>query len=160
MQIHHIYLSPDHNFYKNTGNTPGSHPTLEVPSVECIAGKSLLDDRFFDYKPDFKGQVTFFEQETHAWLIHHLQLHPSPQPSVYRRNIITSGLNLNDLIGREFTIQGIRFLGTEEARPCRWMDEVLAPGAEQALRGRGGLRAKILTTGTLSITLPDAPPLP
>jgi MOSC domain-containing protein YiiM len=74
---------------------------------------------------------------------------PDVPPSVYRRNVITEGLDLNSLIGKEFEIQGIRFLGMEECKPCYWMDDAVAPGAEAAMQGQGGLRAKILTSGTL-----------
>ena len=66
-----------------------------------------------------------------------------------RRNIIVEGQDLNALIGREFDVQGVRFLGTEEASPCLWMDEAFGKGALQALVGKGGLRAKILQSGKL-----------
>jgi MOSC domain-containing protein YiiM len=58
---------------------------------------------------------------------------------------------LNSLVGVEFTVQGIRFDGVEECRPCYWMDQVIGPGAEAALRKRGGLRARILTSGRLRL---------
>jgi MOSC domain-containing protein YiiM len=58
---------------------------------------------------------------------------------------------LNSLIGEEFAVQGIQFLGVEECRPCYWMDQVLGPGAEAALKNRGGLRARILTSGQLRV---------
>jgi MOSC domain-containing protein YiiM len=48
-------------------------------------------------------------------------------------------------------VQGVAFIGTGECRPCYWMDQALAPGAEAALRGRGGLRAQILTNGRLRV---------
>ena len=50
---------------------------------------------------------------------------------------------------KKFTVQGIDFLGTQEAAPCYWMNGAVAPGAEDAMKGRGGLRAKILTSGVL-----------
>src|SRR5262249_43663907 len=53
----------------------------------------------------------------------------------------------------EFELQGVRLFGTEECRPCYWMDRAFAPGAQEFLRGRGGLRAKILTSGRLRSTL-------
>jgi MOSC domain-containing protein YiiM len=65
--------------------------------------------------------------------------------------VITRGLDLNSLVGREFEIQGVRFLGTAECSPCYWMDRAFAPGAEAALKKRGGLRAKILTDGLLRV---------
>src|SRR5207249_8843571 len=46
-------------------------------------------------------------------------------------------------------VQGVRFHGMEECRPCYWMDQAIAPGAHEFLKGRGGLRAKILCDGQL-----------
>jgi MOSC domain-containing protein YiiM len=59
---------------------------------------------------------------------------------------------LNQWIGKEFEIQGVRFFGTEESKPCHWMDRVFAPGARDFLKGNGGLRAKILSDGKLQST--------
>ena len=59
-------------------------------------------------------------------------------------------MDLNALTGgQEFEVQGVAFRGCEECRPCAWMDHSFGPGAEKALRGWGGLRAQILTPGTL-----------
>jgi len=66
--------------------------------------------------------------------------------------VITRGVDLNKLIDQDFEVQGIRFQGTEECRPCYWMDHTIAPGAQKFLKGRGGLRARILTTGMLRST--------
>jgi MOSC domain-containing protein YiiM len=65
--------------------------------------------------------------------------------------VLTSGVDLNTLIGQRFTVQGIDFEGAEECRPCYWMDEAIAPGAEAFLKGHGGLRARILSNGVLSV---------
>jgi MOSC domain-containing protein YiiM len=66
-----------------------------------------------------------------------------------RRNVFTRGVDLTTLIGQEFELQGVRLAAIEECRPCVWMDEAVAPGAEAWLKGRGGLRCKILTDGVL-----------
>jgi MOSC domain-containing protein YiiM len=66
--------------------------------------------------------------------------------------VITRGVDLNELIGQDFEVQGVRFLGTEECRPCYWMDSAFAPGAHEFLKGRGGLRARILNDGLLRST--------
>jgi MOSC domain-containing protein YiiM len=63
--------------------------------------------------------------------------------------VITRGVDLNEFIGKEFEIQGVRFFGTQESAPCYWMDGAFAPGAQAFLKGRGGLRAKILCDGEL-----------
>lgn len=148
MQILQLYISPGHNYFGHHGKPPGEHPTVAVDSVECVAGQGLRGDRFFDFKTDYKGQVTFFASEVFELLTAHLKL-PAATPSGLRRNIITTGIDLNSLIGEEFEIQGIRFLGTRECTPCYWMDQAFAPGAEDFLKNRGGLRAKILSSGTL-----------
>jgi MOSC domain-containing protein YiiM len=70
-------------------------------------------------------------------------------PSVFRRNVMTRGMDLNSLIGHEFEVQGVRFFGVEESKPCSWMNHAFCPGAEAALKDRGGLRARILSDGTL-----------
>ncbi|MCC6580992.1 MAG: molybdenum cofactor biosysynthesis protein [Phycisphaeraceae bacterium] len=147
--VHHLYISPGHNYRGHHGLPPGEHPILEVDSVMCVAGKGLVGDRYFEEKEDFKGQITFFALEVHRALCAKFG-QPETPPAVYRRNVITEGLDLNTLVAKEFELQGVRFLGTEECRPCYWMDRAVAPGAEGVMQGRGGLRAKIITSGTLS----------
>lgn len=149
MQIRHIYISENHNFFGHHGKPPGETPMLEVAQAECVAGKGIVGDRFFDYKPDYKGQVTFFAHETYESVRDQFGLPADLSPSVFRRNIITGGVDLNELIGEHFTVQGIEFLGTVESAPCYWMNGAVAEGAEEALKGRGGLRAKVLSAGTL-----------
>lgn len=151
IRVEHLYLSPGHNYFGHHGQAAGEHPLLAVPEVECVAGRGLRGDRFFDYKPDYKGQVTFFAAEVHDELCIVLQTWDR-EPSVYRRNIITRGVDLNTLIGQTFSIQGIDFLGVSECTPCHWMDKAFGPGAESALKNRGGLRAKILTSGLLRLS--------
>jgi MOSC domain-containing protein YiiM len=148
MQLLHLYLSSEHNFYGHHGLPPGEAPMIEAESVQCVAGKGLVGDRFFGYKEDYKGQVTFFEQEVYERLCEQFQITHLP-PSVFRRNLITQGIDLNTLIGKEFEVQGVRFLGTQESTPCYWMNQAFAEGAEEAMKGHGGLRAKILSDGVL-----------
>jgi len=149
LNLVHLYISDDHNYVGHHGRAAGDTPMREVDEIACITGKGIRGDRYFGHKEDFRGQITFFAMETHKRLESSFGVIARPV-SVYRRNVITQGLDLNDLIGREFDIQGVRFLGTEECRPCYWMDQAFGPGAESALRGSGGLRAKILSDGTLN----------
>ena len=122
-------------------------------AIECVAGHGIRGDRFFDYKEDYKGQITFFALEVFDELCAALKLSDC-SPASLRRNIITREADLNALIEREFEIQGVRFNGVQECRPYYWMDRVVAPGAEKFLKGRGGLRARILTDGILRSTAP------
>ena len=121
---------------------------IEVPTAHCLAGRGIEGDRFFDFKANYKGQITFFAIEVYRALVHDLQI-DFRSPAVFRRNVVTEGLDLNLLIGTEFELQGVRFFGTAECTPCYWMESAFGPGAEKALHGRGGLRAKILSDGIL-----------
>jgi MOSC domain-containing protein YiiM len=150
IHIRHIFISPDHNYFGHHGMPAGETPMVEVRQVDCVAGSGLVGDRFFNFKPNYKGQVTFFALEVYERLCE--QFNESSKPvSAFRRNIITSGIDLNSLIGEEFEIQGVRFRGCEESKPCHWMEQAFAPGAEAALAGNGGLRAKVLSNGSLTV---------
>jgi hypothetical protein len=148
MTIAHLYISPEHNFFGHHEQPPGETPMVEVESVECVAGMGLRGDRFYGFKEDYKGQATFFSQEVYERLCEQLQV-THRDASVFRRNVIVSGVDLNTLIGQEFEVQGVRFLGTQECSPCHWMNEAFAEGAEEALKGHGGLRVRILSDGVL-----------
>jgi MOSC domain-containing protein YiiM len=148
IRIRHIFISPGHNFFGHHGQPAGENPLLEVSTVECVAGRGLRGDRFFDYKPDYKGQLTLFAAEIFEALRKELGLN-LPSPAVFRRNLITQGTDLSTLIGQRFTLQSVELEGIEECRPCHWMNEAVGPGAEAWLLGRGGLRCRILSNGHL-----------
>ncbi len=149
MKLIHIFISPEHNYFGHHGQPPGKAPLIRQERAEVVAGKGIVGDRFFGWKEDYAGQVTFFSLEAHDALCAQLGIRDRG-PDVYRRNLIVSGADLNALIGREFELQGLRFLGMAEAKPCYWMNEAFGPGAEEALRGQGGLRARVLTGGSLA----------
>ena len=148
--IEKIFISPGHNFFGHHDQPPGEHPTVELTEVECVAGQGLFGDRFFGFKENYPGQVTFFAAEVFAEVCRQLGV-TGKSPGVTRRNLITRGVDLNSLIGQEFEVQGVRFAGVAECSPCHWMNAAIAPGAEAALHGRGGLRARVLTDGWLRV---------
>jgi MOSC domain-containing protein YiiM len=148
--IRHLFISLGHNYFGHYEKPPGDHRVIQVPEIECVAGRGVRGDRFFDFKPDYKGQITFFGWNDLVQMWDELGVPDQFRDiSATRRNVISSGLELCALIGEEFEIQGVRFLGTEECRPCYWMNGAIHPQAEAWMRGRGGLRAKILTDGIL-----------
>lgn len=148
LEICQLYISPGHNFFGHHGREPDEHLAIEVPSIECVAGHGIRGDRFFDYKENYKGQITFFALEVFEELSTALNVQ-NCSSALVRRNVITRGVDLDALIEQEFEIQGVRFHGTGECRPCYWMDRAIAPCAEEFLKGRGGLRARILSNGVL-----------
>ncbi len=149
IRIEHLFISPGHNFFGHHDKPAGEHPIVAAKRIECVAGRGIRGDRFFDYKENYKGQITFFAMEVLEALRDELNL-PDAQPEATRRNAFVRGADLPSLLGKQFDVQGVRFEGVEESRPCYWMNRALGPGAEAWLRGRAGLRCRILTDGALS----------
>lgn len=149
--IHGLFISPGHNYFGHHEKPPGEHPIIEKASLELVAGKGVSGDRFFDYKPDYKGQLTFIDLAAVEAIRAHAG-NPDLPATAFRRNVVIAGLDLNDLIGRTFRLGEIVLAGTEECRPCYWMDQACGkPGTEELMKGRGGLRCRILTDGTLGL---------
>ena len=147
-----IWISTGNDFRGRHQQERLDHPIQSLSQIECIAGMGLKGDRYFGYKPDFKGQVTFFDAAA-VEAVREAFSKPDLSASVFRRNLIVRGIDLSAWVGKRFRFQGIEFEATEECKPCYWMDKVVAPGAEEFLKigFRGGLRAKILTNGILRV---------
>ena len=148
MHVRHIFLSTGHSYFGNHGKPASVQPIVEVPEVECVTGQGLRGDRFYGFRPEYKGQVSFFALEIFEAVRREFKV-PGLSPAAFRRNLITEGIDLNTLIGEKFTVQGVEFQGVEECRPCHWMEQAVAPGAEDWLKGRGGLRCRILSDGVI-----------
>ena len=147
-----IWISTGNDFRGRHEKGRLDHGIRSVTEIECVAGLGLRGDRYFGYKPDFKGQVTFFDAEAVQAVRDHFSL-PDLSSSIFRRNLIVRGADLGAWVGNRFRFQGIDFEATEECKPCYWMDEAVAPGAEEFLKAnfRGGLRARILSDGLLRV---------
>jgi MOSC domain-containing protein YiiM len=150
IRVEGLFISPGHNFFGHYGQPPGECLIVEMQEIECVAGHGVRGDRFFDFKDDYKGQITFFASEIFIDVCNQLSA-MGKSPGAARRNVVTRGVDLNELIGKRFALQGVQFEGVCECSPCYWMNMAIAPGAEAALRGRGGLRARILTDGKLRV---------
>jgi len=150
-----IWISPGNDFRGHYGGPRGEHGIQGLTEVECVAGMGLKGDRYFGYKPDFKGQVTFFD-EAAVKAVRERFNQPELSSEVFRRNLIVHGVDLSAWVGRRFRFQGVEFEGSEECKPCDWMDQAAAPGTEDFLKQgfRGGLRARILSNGVLRVESP------
>lgn len=156
IRIRQLYISAGHNYFGHHGKEAGKNEVMEVSRIECIAGRGVRGDRFLDYKDNYKGQITFFAWEAYLKICDEFAVRDR-STAVFRRNVITRDMDLNTLIGRDFWIQGVHFHGTEECRPCYWMDQAFAPGAFNFLKGQGGLRAQILSDGFLCVDADSTP---
>jgi len=151
-ELEAIYVSPGHDYWGKHGEGRLQHGINSLNEVECVASMGLRGDRYFSYRPDYKGQVTFFSAEIVDEVRQHFKLRNLPS-SVFRRNLIVRGVDLKCWMGKRFRFQDVEFEGSQECRPCYWMDRAIAPGGEDFLKGgfRGGLRARVISSGILRI---------
>ena len=124
---------------------------VEHEEIELVAGKGIPGDRFFSWKDDYKGQLTLIDLA----VIEDVRKHAGDEglpATAFRRNVVLSGVDLDKLIGKIFRLGGNLLEGTEECRPCYWMDRACGKeGTEDLMRGRGGLRCRILQDGRLKL---------
>jgi len=148
IEIKHLFVSLGHNFIGRHGKEALDHGAEDREEIECVAGSGIVGDRYFDHEEDYKGQITFFDYAAYEAIKDKFDL-PEMEASAFRRNAMIAGVDLNELIGKRFTIGEVEFEGSEEAKPCYWMNRACAPGVEEFLRGKGGLRARIRSGGVL-----------
>lgn len=148
-EIKHIIISPEHNFVGHFGRPAGTHPAIPRQQVNLVAGKGIEEDRYFRLEEGHRKQITFFDVATLEMLGN--QFGKPVTPDLVRRNVFVSGADLPTLVGKRFSLQGIEFLGVDPCPPCQWMDASVGEGARHLMEGKGGLRARILTNGTLAL---------
>ncbi len=148
-----IFISEGHDFKGRHNLEPMDHGVTELSEVEAVAGMGLRGDRYFGLKENFKGQVSFFDADVAEAVRDQFNL-TDLDASEFRRNLLVRGADLSQWVGKRFRFQGIEFEGSEECKPCYWMDRALTPGVEEFLKSefRGGLRARILSSGTLKVS--------
>ena len=121
-----------------------------VDSVESIAGKGLLNDRHFKEDNEKKSQITLIEIENINY--YNKISGTSILPKDFRRNIITEGIKLNELVGSEFFIGKVKLKAHDLCRPCRNLGESLKQkNFVKELLQKGGLRCEILTNGKIFV---------
>ena len=122
----------------------------EVNSIEVLANKGVVGDRRFDEYNDPYNQLTLIEAENIDYYNTKYGLGISYKD--FRRNIVTKGIQLNDLIGKKFTIGNVEVEGIDLCRPCKHLTEVLNQSniLKEFLR-RGGLRCQILSSSKINI---------
>ncbi|MBT8221008.1 MAG: MOSC domain-containing protein [Bacteroidia bacterium] len=123
-------------------------PQIEVQQIEAIVGKGLLGDRYSGKQG--KRDVTLIQKE-HLETVGQLLGKTTVHPSQLRRNIVVSGMNLVSLKGRLIRIGSTHLQVTGPCAPCIKMERNLGPGGYNAMRGHGGITAKVVKSGMISV---------
>lgn len=125
-----------------------------VESVLAVAGKGLVGNRYFDERKPGKD-ITLIEAEALEALEaeHGIRLDGASS----RRNVLTRGVRLNDLVGERFRVGQLECRGIELCEPCSHLEEMTKPGVIKGLVHRAGLNAEILVGGELRPGDPVSP---
>lgn len=129
-------------------------PLRDHDALQVRAGCGIVGDRHYRRNAKPAEQITLIEAEAvAAFNLAHGQ---RVEPGALRRNVITQGVNLNALEGREFQLGPVRLRGIELCEPCSVVGKLLAGELTpteviQALMGRGGLRCEILSSGVIRV---------
>jgi MOSC domain-containing protein YiiM len=124
-------------------------PLMRVDSAEALAGRGLAGDRYADGAGTFSApggrgyELTFVEAE----VLDEIELSWEEA----RRNIVTTGMSVNALVGKRFRVGPVECVGRRLAEPCAHLEKLARPGLLRPLVHRGGLRADILVGGTISV---------
>jgi MOSC domain-containing protein YiiM len=138
-----------------TASSPDS-PMVSQQSVRAVPGRGLEGDRYFSGagtfspnpgKPDY--EVTLIQQEHIEAFATQSGLPLTAHDA--RRNIVTRGVDLNALVGREFRIGSVAIRGIRLCEPCNYLAKATFPEVLQGLVHKGGLRAQILSEGEIRI---------
>tara|TARA_B110000881_G_scaffold211235_1_gene219480 strand:+ start:136 stop:603 length:468 start_codon:yes stop_codon:yes gene_type:complete len=141
-----IYIAP-----KMGANVSGHQ------KVSVRAGKGIEGDRYFSNtgknRSNYKGQpdweITLIESE--VIVAFNQDTGNKFHESDFRRNIVTEGVRLNDLVGKTFNINGVSFFGVQLCEPCASLQKRLAVKILPDMIGKGGLRAQIRGVGLLNV---------
>jgi len=152
VEILHLLVSPAHAYFGRARDGAADVPTTDAEQAEVVAGKGIVGDRFFGKAAHMDAAVTLFAVESLEAIAAELGAPPF-DPLLTRRNVVLRGAQLAPLLGQDFTLESggssVSLHGGRHAQPCAWMNEVLAPGAHPAMRGRGGIRCRAISSGLL-----------
>jgi MOSC domain-containing protein YiiM len=130
-------------------------PMESTLEVQAVAGRGLEGDRYFDgtghwsKTPGASRELTLIELEAIEALEREKSI--AIAPGAARRNVVTRGVPLNHLVGREFRVGAVRLRGTRLCEPCAYLEGLTQQGVLAGLIHRGGLRAEIVTGGTIRV---------
>lgn len=142
-----LLVSPAHRLAGRASDGPSPGPSDErVPQVEVRRGLGLVGDRYYGRPAHRNAAVTLMASEN---------LPADADLRHTRRNVLLRGIDIDSCVGSTIALDcgtgPVVFAVNRPARPCAWMDVTIAPGAQRALRGRGGVRCTPLSDGVLAV---------
>ncbi len=139
-QVEAIFVAPER----------GELPT-SVERVRAFAGRGLEGNRYYwedGDAPPGRG-VTLIAAEAMDAVANEGAV--SIEPAATRRNVLTRGIDVNELVGKRFRIGDVECEGVELCEPCAHLESMTQPGVMKALVHRGGLNADILSDGEITV---------
>jgi MOSC domain-containing protein YiiM len=129
-------------------------PMTSVPEVRAIAGAGLEGDRYSRNAGTFAAnspshQLTLIESEAVQAATRDYKMDIAAGEA--RRNLLTAGIALNHLVGRNFRVGEVKLRGIRLCEPCGHLEKLTGKEMIKALRHRGGLRAEILCDGVIKV---------
>ncbi|MFF3941526.1 molybdenum cofactor biosysynthesis protein [Streptomyces phaeofaciens] len=165
VEVVQLLVSPSHRFAGRPADGPSAGPDDEsVRQVQVRAGLGLVGDRYFGRPAHRDAAVTLMSEENLP-----RDIDASAGLRETRRNILLRGVDVDSLVGSTIVLDTgagpVAFAVNRPARPCAWMDVTVGPGAQRALRAKGGVRCTPLSDGVLSVgratfAVVEAPPVP
>lgn len=146
-EIVQLLASPVQRYQGRPADGPAPAPPGElVEQIQIREGLGIVGDRYFGKQAHRDASVTVIAQES---------LPPGADLVQVRRNILVSGIPVDELVGSVLTLDSgdgpVSLRVNRPANPCAWMDAAIGPGAWRALRGKGGIRCRPLNDGTLRV---------
>tara|TARA_Y100000816_G_C26099006_1_gene582121 strand:+ start:361 stop:807 length:447 start_codon:yes stop_codon:yes gene_type:complete len=136
--------------YKLGISNKNNQPIKEVDSIDVLANQGVVGDRHFKEFNDPYNQLSLIESEN----IDHYNIRFGLSiPYIdFRRNVVTKGIKLNELIGKKILVGNVELEGIDLCRPCRHLTEVL--GQDNILKEflrKGGLRCQVLSSSSIKV---------
>ena len=133
---------------------PGSVEQIHIAGLESelphrvdaveVTGEGMVGDRYSESR-----DITLIESEALEGLVADTGIELSP--AEVRRQVLTRGIRLNDLVGERFAVGGVECVGQELCEPCNDLQKLTQPGVLRGLVHRGGLRADIVSGGRIAV---------
>ncbi|WP_432120168.1 molybdenum cofactor biosysynthesis protein [Streptomyces sp. bgisy032] len=146
VEVLQLLVSPAHRLAGRPADGPAAGPSDErVARVEVRSGLGLVGDRYYARPAHRNAAVTMMAVEG---------LPAGADLRHTRRNILLRGVDIDACVGATVSLDSgtgpVLFSVNRPARPCAWMDVTVGPGAQRALRGRGGVRCTPLSDGVIT----------